>query len=194
MATTDLLSLEEARAAIGAPNQDYDTQLETMLSAVSQRFVTLVGDVVNTTYTEDYDPVGCTFTLRHGPLSSFTSVTEYVKGTASALTAETITTAGTYLWKQPEGLLIRRQSFMDYPWQGRVRVVYVAGRAASTAAVPERFKQACAITLAHLWRSEMGSGTQTFGAAEIGSFGPTFSIPNRALELIAADRLVPGIA
>ena len=58
----------------------------------------------------------------------------------------------------------------------------------------ERFKQAAAITLAHIWRSEQGSGNQTFGAAEVPAFGPTFSIPNRALELISADRLTPGIA
>ena len=194
MAATDILTLEEARASINAPDQAYDEQLAVMNTAVSQRLITIVGDIVNTTYTEDYDPVGCTFTLRHTPVSSFTSVTEYVNGTGTALTAETITTAGGYLWKQPEGLLIRRQSFFDYPWQGRVRVVYVAGRAASTAAVPERFRQAAAIILAHIWRSEQGSGNQTFGAAEVPAFGPTFAIPNRALELISADRLTPGIA
>ena len=195
MATTyDILTLDEARAAVMAPNADYDYQLILMNTAVSQRFDDLCGPVVIQPYVEDYDPSGSVFTLRHRPLASVTYVKEAIFGNVTTLTAESFTTPGGYLWKPVEGVIIRRNQFFDYPFLGRVQVSYTAGRATDTASVPERFKQAAAITLAHIWRSEQGSGNQTFGVAEVPAFGPTFSIPNRALELIASDRLTPGIA
>lgn len=191
--TLDILTLEEARTAIGASlSQSYDDALELMVTAVSSRVDDLCGPVVNRTVTERHEAYGCYALIpRSLPVSSFTSVTEYVGGTGTVLTAETDTAAGTYLWEQ--NLVRRRQSFRPAWFKGRVKLVYVSGRAADTDAVPERFKQAAKIIVAHMWRQEMGSGNQTFGAdGEIRV--ASFSIPNRAMELLADDVRVPGIA
>lgn len=191
---TDILSIPEARVAIAAPDERHDDVLALMNSAVSERFDAMLGPVVRRTVTEVIDPVGYKILLGTRPVVSITSVTEYRAGVSQVLTAETLTTAGSYLFKAPDGLIIRRQGFADFPFQGRLEIVYTAGRAETTATVSPRFKQAAAITLAHIWRNEYGSGNQTFGAADVPMFGTSFSIPNRAIELIAGDRLTPGIA
>lgn len=190
--TLDLLTLDEARAAIGTTNNTYDDALEVMVTAISERIDELCGPVVNRTITERHDACGWFLIPRSLPVSSFTSVTEYRSGTGTVLTAETDTAAGTYLWEQ--NLLRRRSSFADYPFAPRVKLVYVSGRAADTDAVAEKFKQAAKIILAHIWRQEMGSGNQTFGADGEVSFRASYSIPNRAMELLADEIRTPGIA
>ena len=193
-ATTDVLTLEEARAAIGVPlNQSYDDALEVMVTAVSDRLDELCGPVVNRTVTERHDAAGCYTVIPYElPVYSFTSVTEYRNGTGTDLTVEDDTTAGEYLWER--NLLKRRSSFGPYPFQGRVKLVYVAGRAADTESVPERFKQAAGIIVAHIWRQENGSGNQTFGSDGEAPYRASFSIPNRAMELLADQIRTPGIA
>lgn len=194
MSATDILSLEEARAAINTPlNSTYDDALEVLVTAVSTRLDELCGPVVNRTVTERHDATGCWSLIPYTlPVYSFTSVTEYRSGTGTDLTAEDDTTAGEYLWER--NILRRRNSFLPYTFQGRVKLVYVAGRAADTESVPSRFKQAAQIIVAHIWRQENGSGNQTFGSDGEAPYRASFSIPNRAMELLAGEMRVPGIA
>lgn len=200
MATLDVLTLDEAREAIQAKDGTYDTRLQSLLTALSARFDAICGPIVNRTVTERHDGGKCTLLPRQQPIASITSLTEYAQTTSHVLTAEAIGTivADTYLWNSDEGVIYRRQAGYDWQfWPGRrnVSLVMVCGRAADTDSVPARFKEAAAITLAHIWAAERGSGTQTFGAAEGTSpFGPSFAIPKRALELIYDEQATPGIA
>jgi hypothetical protein len=198
-ATLDILTLDEAREAINVKDNTYDTRLTSMNTAVSLRFDVLCGPIVDRSVTERHDGGNFTILPRSKPIESITSLTEYVQTNAHVLTAET---AGTvppeaYLWESDLNVIYRRASGYDWvfwPSRRNIVLVMVCGRAATTALVPPRFKEAAAITLAHVWRAEMGSGNQTFGVETGTTFGPSFSIPNRARELVADEIAIPGIA
>lgn len=197
MATTDVLTIDEARAAIGAASDATDTYLETLIEAVSERLDDICGPIVTRSVTE-YHNGGCTTVAPYeAPVSSFTSITEADGTTTTALTAESFGTAGTYLFDPVTQTVRRRSAFYDATFPSglqNVRLVYSAGRYASTAAVASRFKEAAKIIVAHIWRNERGSGNQTYGADGELSFRSSYSIPNRALELIAGDIRYRGIA
>jgi hypothetical protein len=195
----DVLSSDEAKrlVSISASNTDQDAELEVFITAVSRRLDELVGPIVVRTFTAEPYNGGClSIRLLHAPVSSFTTVTEYNGTTAQVLTAETnaAKTANNYLWDSTLGRLYRRASGNDaYFPAGRknVTVTYVAGRAATTAAVDEKYKRAAGIILAHLWRADRGSGSETFGEY---SYPVGFAIPNRALEILGDELRAPLIA
>lgn len=198
MATTDLLTIDEARNAIMATDQRNDQQLAVLVSAVSQRIDKICGPVVNRSVTEYHDGGTCEILPRSRPVYSITSLIEYRFATATTLTAETVGTAPTdaYLLR-PDGTIMRRNGGWEWkfwPGHGNIVLTYTAGRTATTAAVPENFKQAAQIIVAHIWRNENGSGNQTFGADGETNFRASYSIPNRAMELLGGETRGWGIA
>lgn len=215
MATLDVVSYDRARQSrnIGPVDTSKKPLFESVISAVSQRMDELCGPIVQRTITEivEVDRPMTSIRLATGPVSSITSVTVYVTGDDTTLTAETLTTAGGYLPEfenriRPDGtsqllsgVLRRRLAFGDswWDWPSRVRVVYVAGRYANTAAaVDSRFEQAALIAIASMWRTygqqvDLNAGEY---ATPFQSF-PSVDIPAAALSLVAADRVhVAGIA
>ena len=67
-------------------------------------------------------------------------------------------------------------SFSDWPCSSQVEVTYVAGRAASTAAVDARFKTCAGSILRRLWKRESGTWAQSASFfetddAQIGDIG-----------------------
>lgn len=197
MATLDVLSETEARRAVKVADSSYDDRLSSLVTAVSTRFDELCGPIVQRTVTAERHDGGCTTIFpRMAPVAAWTTVTEYQGTTATTLTAESpgSAPANGYLWQSTTGELVRRSS--GYPAlfaSTFVVLTYTAGRFATTGAVESRFKEAVSITLAHIWRTESGSGNQTFGADSEFRFS-SFSVPNRAMELVAHDRRVPGFA
>jgi hypothetical protein len=194
--TLDLITLAEAKRALNldTSNTTHDTELESYITAVSRRLDDLCGPVVIRTITGEVHSGGAaTIWLHRAPMSAsstttVTTVTEYAGTTGTVLTAETNLAPGAsaYLFDRSTGALRRRSGGNDavYP-AGRFNVVvtYQAGRYADTAAVDAKFKQACAISVAHLFRSEQG-----FSAIDDGvGYRPSFSLPKRALELIASE-------
>lgn len=174
MATNDLLSTAEGRTAVGLGSDTaFDTPLSAAISAVSQQIDQLCGPVVNRTITDETHSGGGSFIrLKRRPVSSITSISEYANTTATALTAETNSTKTTsnYLHDGTfgtihSGTIIRRTSNSDtlFPdGRGNIVVTYVAGRAANTAAVDPKFKQAAAVMLQALWTRIQASGSVTF--------------------------------
>lgn len=198
MATLDVLTAAEARDATKIVGAESDERLFRLNTAVSVRLDALCGPIVARSITESHDGGRRSVIPWNAPVSSWTSVTEYQGTTAQVLTAETAGTepANGYLWDPVRALLYRRSGGYDYRfWAGRQNIVlvYSAGRAATTVLVPERFKEAAAIIVGHVWRTENGSGNQTFGSDQPSGFS-SFAVPNRAMELIAQDRRIPGIA
>lgn len=164
--TLDVITLAEGRAAVNlhASDTSQDTEVAAYITAVSRRLDQLVGPIVVRTITaEAHDGAGRYVRLNYAPVSSVTSVTEYVDTTGTVLTAEAVgvaTTANNYAIDTRYGILTRRSGGTDTTWSaGRSRVVvtYVAGRYANTTSVDPLFKQAAAIFLAHLWRREQSS-------------------------------------
>jgi len=191
MATNDIVTLTEARDYLGASASQDVALLAAWIEAVSIRLDDICGPVVQRTITGELHNGGEGIVrLDRRPVASVTSVVEYdTNGAATTLTAETTTTkpADAYLADLTQGTIVRRSSGSTYTFAGNlqsVSVTYVAGRAATTAAVSPLFKQAALAFLRHMWASEHGTGN-TFGTETFVPAG--FAVPNRVLELLGAE-------
>lgn len=200
MAATDVLTLGEAKLALGIAGSDEsdDTDIEVYVTAVSDRLDVLVGPVVERTVSNElHDGGRVAVHLKYWPVASVTSASEFTNTTEQALAAETNSTktANDYLLDGERGVLRRRASNRDWRFPtGRrnVKVTYVAGRYDDTASVASRYKQAASLMLKHLWAREEGLGSAEFGPVlqpGVTAFGtPTFVVP-RAVKELLADQL-----
>lgn len=207
MATLDLLSLTEAKTALQLSLTTHDTEVAAFVTAVSLRLDAVAGPVVHRTITGELHNGGRSFIRpKFTPVSSVTSVTEYVATTATSLTAEANDTkpAAAFLldneWTH-NVRIIRRTSGADsvFPAGRRnIAVTYVAGRAANTAAVPELFKRAAALCLQHLWRPSAGGWAQSQafdGGPQVAvSPVPGWFLPRAVLEVLHAELRPAGVA
>jgi hypothetical protein len=207
MATTDILTLTEAKRALGLAEglANNNEEIAQLITAVTARLDVLCGPIVARTVTsESHDGttrngVRKTFVaLRQAPVVSITAVAEYSGTTAQSLTAESNSTktATNYLYDAQTEVLRRRNTGNDYPFpdgRGNVLVTYSAGRVGATASVSSEFKEAAQIICKHLWRNEHGQGTQTFGDVPPEVFPTGFAIPARALDLIRGELRPPAV-
>lgn len=198
--TLDLISLAEAKLAINfSGDTSQDTEFASYVTAASRLLDALVGPVVVRTLTDElYDGGRHAIWLLKKPVTSITAVTEYTGTAAQVLAAETNSTktANDYLPELASGLLRRRANGADsrFPSGRRnVKVTYVAGRAADTASVDARFKQAAAMTFLHLWRRDQGAGSVIFGEGEA-PVPAGFAVPRAVAEMLSDQLLVPGLA
>lgn len=170
MAAEDLITTAEARAALvlGFEDVSLQAELERLVTSASRLIDTHFGAMVVRTVTEKHDPPRHMpyLQLRQNPISSVTSVT--VDGTVLASTGYQIIEGG-----YGESLA-RVSGYVPIAWtsarlQG-ITVVYVAGRYATTAAVPALVKDACVLQLRHMWRpTQYGAGTvNEFDTAAVG--------------------------
>lgn len=208
--TVDVVTLDELKPGLNIPvaTTTYDTRLAMVITAVSQRLKDLCGPIVNTTFTDEaYDGGSLDIYLRNAGYSqtvttTISAVKEYdTAGTLTTLTAETASSkpADGYLLSKEPGerhRLIRRSSGYDYlfaPGRANVLVTYTSGRAANTAAVPPKFKQAAIIAINHV-HSTIGaqSGAARAGQVDGLPFGvPPFAMPKAALDLLRAELVNP---
>lgn len=183
--TLDVISLAEAKTALNIATgvTTWDTPLAQAITAISRQLDDLCGPIVNRTVTDElHDGGDWTIRLRKRPVASITTVTEYDGTNGTTLTAETNAAKATsnYLHDGTfgtitSGLLRRRDTDSDAwfePGRRNIAVTYVAGRAANTAAVDAKFKQAAVMMLRNIWTAEMASGTDTFGAFTDPTFNP----------------------
>lgn len=202
MATLDVISTAEAKTALNIPTADttQDSELAVYATAVSLRLDALVGPIVNRTITGEVHDGGRSFIiLRYSPVSSVTSVSERQGTTSYTVVTENYaaSTSYDYLLDPLTGILYRRGSGGDVDWYGgrqNIVVTYVAGRFANTTSVDGRYKQAAAIMLTHLWRSEQGASGATFGEGPSNTFVPGFAVPNAVVELLADQLIAPAVA
>lgn len=208
MATLDILSFDEAAyAAFGVEVPSNVEGLPRMVTAVSARIDELVGPVVNRTVTEYHDgggavrprqtPVSSVTTLKYWDGSTITSYTQDTWGVAGNANGFFVEQSGAY----PHDAWIFRRSggtSCDFPAGHRaLELVYVAGRAADTASVDERYKECAAEVLRRLWDRESSAwarGADPF--AEDGGISRRFF---RAFDFVVAEMLgdelkPPGVA
>lgn len=193
----DLLTMDEAMAAINmvGSGTNHEDQIEVWITAVSQRVDDLCGPVVIRTITDElHDANGSLIFLDYSPVSSVTTVTEYVSGTGTVLTAEDIDTAGGYLLR--DGILSRRSGFYSTSWNGRIKVTYEAGRFADSPSVDAKFKLAAGTILRRLWAREApawarGGDPFVQEGAGVGFFGVVDFAVN---EFLGGERRAPAIA
>lgn len=200
--TYDVLTTTEAKQilSISLTDTSKDSSVERVVTAVSRRLDRLIGPVVQRAVTDERAGArGCHLELAYGPVSAVSSVVEYQGTTAVTLTEETPGVEPTDGWvgeryaPNPSllsGVLIRRCSGSDRLWwegHGNVVVSYTAGRAAATASVDARHKEAAGLMVRNLWRSyentvggvdQFDTPTQAF---------PAFAVPNAVKELLADE-------
>lgn len=208
MATLDVLSLPEAKAALNLNGTtQYDAELPGWITAASLTLERYVGPIVRRDVTELVDGGAGDLWTRYRPVTSFTTVTEYVDTTGTVLTRETnVLKPDSSYFAEPYGPdptlfsgRLRRRSAGSDQWfeSGRrnVEIVYVAGRYATTSAVDERFKLAAKLILANLWNSQRPNLAQT-GEFEIPQSNfPRFAIPHAVREIMGDEwqpRLMVG--
>lgn len=186
MAATDVVTVAETKLQLNMTDTTSDVELAVFISAASEAIEDYVGAVVNRTVTEVHDGGRDRVLLSKLPVVSITSVTD--NGTVLAASA--------YKVDAPSGVLTRVAGRGTYPFNPGVQslsVVYVAGRAASTTAAPNRYKMAALIIIQHLWETQRPAAAGPFNQGS-DDFDPryTYSIPRRALELLGEP--VGGIA
>ena len=194
----DLLTLAEAKTAVNQSGvTTYDVELAAWVTGVSRRLDKAVGPVVQRTVTAELQDGGRehVFTNLY-PVTSFTTVKEYVDTTSTTLTRETNAT------KPDSAYLIEPYAADPTLFSGKVRrrgggsdvcfavgarnveLTYVAGRSASTSAVDELFKTAARLFIQHLWNANRPS-TGSVGEFEIPQANwPRFAVPNAVKELL----------
>lgn len=203
MALTDVLTLSEGKLYLSIADLDTsdDTKLASAITAVSEAMdkVDAFGPVVARAVTDEDirgrnlagRPVMSVRTSLY-PVSSWTSVTEYVDTVPTVLERKTMTSHpdnGYFAWAGRSantwsGLITRTSGANDAFWEGDVRVSYVAGRFADTASVPPTWKEAAGMILQQLWRVNEPA-TEQLGDYDVPrtSF-PKFDIPYAAQRLL----------
>lgn len=176
----DILTLAEARAALNQGTQtSNDTRITALVTAISERIDDnedgLGPVVIRQPPQETHDGAGTCIQLKFWPVATIVTVTE--DGTTLA--------AADYHIDSDTGLLYRRSGNYDRKWcEGRANIVvdYTAGRYASTAAVPEKFKQGARLFIKHQWSAEQW-GEETIGEFDVPQVRfPAFAIPNAVRE------------
>lgn len=203
MAATDLLTLDEAHRAINLDESvgTHDDELATVISGVSGVIDDECGAVVARTVTARL-PVLDTGRVSFGvPVYSLTSVGSRYGSTTTSLTIETDVvfpasgvllvdggTVNAHLLSRSSGVTGTFGSGAD------LIVVYQAGRCASTATVPAKFKQAAMTIVAAHWRMWAPSWARTPQfTAETDEFSPAAPPAEMVRAMLPRELLLPGI-
>lgn len=207
--TRDILSLPEAKRVlrIAPTDTSQDEELEIYITAASRGMDQHFGNTVALSVTDELhdglNPSGKGYRdkiiLNHRPVRSISSVIEYRNGSPITLVQETVTSqpGDAFLADRYEadptlfnGIVRRRGSGYGQgyePGRQNIAVTYQAGRVASTTNVDARFKRACGLVLANLWRDrEPGVVEEDEFTVPHQSF-PTFFIPKSARMLLAEE-------
>lgn len=181
-----LISVMDARSALGMPNGDKDEDIRTYMAAVTPVVEAVTGPILRATKVTTADG-GSGSLLMPSAITAVISVTENGKTLA----------AGTdYVVNAPAGIITRgrtpgAQTFAD--GTQNVVVTYSAGGPT----VPPNVVLAARIILRQLWQADQQGYRPAMGSPDMTTTpGPKgFAIPKRALELLTPGPVdVPGFA
>ncbi|MGW0821832.1 hypothetical protein [Streptomyces sp. NPDC002845] len=182
-----ILSLADAKKHVNITGTRDDDELRFWNNATTRAVEFYTGPVIARSVTEDHD-VGRTrvLALRQVPALSLTTVAAVLDSGTSYAVAD--------LDLDGDTGIVRRK---DGGWLcGPLRATYTAGRAS----IRENITAGARIILEHLWRTQragrrggLAGGGDDYSVTEpIPGLG--YAVPNRAVELLAPDRLPPGVA
>lgn len=211
MAAIDLIGPDDATwAALGVPTGQED-RTPLFVTAISARIDDLCGPVVQRTVTEYHDGGACAIWPHQTPVASVTTLKEWDGSTLTTLTKDSFGAAGNpngFWFAQsssfPHGTVIERRSsgsptrFLS--GHGNIELVYLAGRAASTEDVSEKFKMAAATIIRRLWKREAPVWAQSSdllaNLEPEGAFTPGFykAVDPMVSEFLGSELRLPGIA
>jgi hypothetical protein len=206
----DLLTIEEARAAVGLSTFDTgsDGRLAGLVTAVSRmidvefgamvsRSATVVVDGASEFLSEFGSPVVLGVIRGRGRTAVTVSPWPVLSVTSIVEDGVTLSASDYRVVPNGQGRIQRRNASGLIGWASgfqNITITYQAGRYATTAAVDGRVKEAARITLRNLWRSTQLSAGD-FGEYETPAANfPRFALPNAVAELLFDMRRVPGLA
>lgn len=180
MATTDVLTLSEARKALRIPDS-VSTHDADLLDSYIPAVTTMVEDIVGPVVIRQFA------TTHHGGSPSVVLAGKRVVSVTSVVENGTTLTGTDYVLSS--GILYRgSQTYLQNFTDGlnTVVVTYTAGIAATTATVPANIKLAARLILAHLWQSDQQGFRPEFGSPDESSEQTPagFAIPRRAYALL----------
>lgn len=177
-----ILTLDEAKQQlnIDATKTTYDEELAAYVDATVDAVEGYVGTLDATSVTQVVRQRVGVLTLDRLPVLSLTAVTD----------AETGTTVDTTGWVvDPASGVV--QAYGSFIPARTLRVTYLSGRDTAAAGV----SLAARVIVQHLWQTQRAASGRPRANEETGSLpGFAFAVPNRALELLARYRALPGIA
>lgn len=190
MAAIDIVTFDEAQRILGTDAGQWDAvdtaEATDIVTAVSARLDQIIGATMARTVVAELDGGVRHLRLPMWPILTVTSVIEWDGTTQRTLTAENraAPAADNYLLRSAKwGVLTRRRTGSSGYWacgDANVIVTYQAGRTSADRDL-QRIKRAAAICVRHVWEQE-----RTIGSTGVGETPPrSFSIPKRALELVA---------
>lgn len=177
-----LLGLAEARRVVGlGSDPGRDETLRDYLDAATELIEDHCGKAFRRrTVVETFDGGRRALVLRLGPVRSITTVVE----------GGTTVTAGGYVANLAAGLLYRGSTSSAGTWAAgtqNIAVTYVAGPGTSEA----RIRQACRVTLQHLWSTQGGASGRPARSTGVSVSdyppGSGWSLPRAAEELLESE-------
>lgn len=181
-----IVSLRDAKTHLNLPlnSTTHDEELRGFIAAATEAVEFFIGPVVVRSYSEVIEGPRRVLTLSKTPVVSVTSIVAVLTAGTGYQVSDVDADADTGVVR-----LLSGGSFTGGPW----RVTWKAGRAI----LPGNVRLASLIIIQHLWRTQRGSQLAT-RARDPDDYsepipGLGFSVPNRALELLARYRLAPEV-
>lgn len=195
-----LVNLADVKAQLNISDTTSDAELGTFIDAASamiQKHPDFgTGPIVPTTYTESHDGGDETLYVRHAPLLSVTSLTEYYGTTAYTLSLQPLGSSvdayGFSIDDARAGRIVRRtingSVYCFPPGVGNIIVTYIAGQSSVTADV----RQATLLLVSHLWETQQSG--RTIGKGQNNNPGMAYTLPNRVIEALQGAKRGPAFA
>jgi hypothetical protein len=198
----DILSVADAMDHLHIPSSSVDApaKLPLYVGAAIDVVSFFRGDILSQTYTESYDGGDPAIYLRHTPVLSITTLTEYIGNIVYTLTNQppgaSIDAWGYSLDDPASGRVVRRtasgQAFRFVPGDANVNVTYVTG----LPSVPPSVTLAAMMIVKELWEDERGAAPLPLQAQDgfVTVPGVGYAVPIGAIELLEGNGRNPVVA
>lgn len=201
-ALNTIISLDDARNFLRLRSADTadDEKIQALLETATDLLEDVCGRIIPVSFTEWFDGGVGTYVVRHTPLLSVTSMTEYYGLVAYTLTEQPLgaqMSAYAFTKDPATGQVVRRtfggQAAMFPEGTKNVQITYKTGYSP----IPTSIQAACRELVKHLYTAtQVSTGKARVNSGEEGMTpGVTYAVPNFVLDMIPMKyRRPPGIA
>jgi hypothetical protein len=183
-----LITLAAAKAFLRLKTNTDDDKLTDFINAASNVAQFYCGDLLPQTYTETHDGGDQAIYVRHTPIASVTSLSEYIGSITYTLTNQPLghsADAWGYTIDDPQAGRIVRRTASGLAWRfvpgvGNVTVTYTTG----VGTIPAQVMLGVEFIVRHLWQTQRGAMPSPQDADTTSQVpGVNYAIPDRAIEL-----------
>jgi hypothetical protein len=192
-----LITVDDAHRFLRLTTTKDDDKLVDFIDAASNVAQFYCGDLLPQTYTEVHDGGDSAIYVRHTPLASVTSLTEYIGSITYTLTnqplGQSVSAWGYTIDDAEAGRIVRRTAsglvWRFVPGVGNVTVTYTSG----VATIPAQVLMGVEFIVRHLWDTQRGAMPLPNQSADTTSQVPGvgYAIPDRAIEMFETVPRMP---